>query len=602
MEALVIGAGPAGLTAAYELSELGVQSHILEADIVVGGISRTINYLGYRFDIGGHRFFSKVPLINELWQQMLGEQFLLRPRLSRIHYDGHFFDYPLKVTNALLGLGFVEAALVGMSYAKVRFAPTLPEATFEQWVSNRFGRRLHEIFFKTYTEKVWGMPCNEISAEWATQRIKNLSLMEVLRNTFGADGRSKDGQVITTLIEQFRYPRFGPGMMWEKFESLLRNRGVETILDKRVDKIWHNNGRVECIGARSGTEGMIKLSADQFISSMPLRTLIESLEPAPPDDVLRAAAGLRYRDFITVVLIIDREKVFPDNWIYIHTPEIKMARIQNYKNWSPDMVPDSSKTSLGLEYFTSEHEEMWSQPDEKLIELGIKECVQLGFIEPDEVRDGTVVRIKKAYPIYDQTRTENVAILQDYLEGLQNLQTIGRNGQHRYNNMDHSMLTGLFAARNVIGEQQDVWAVNVDSEYHEEVTPDGKRTVFEGAAKEQQEEDLYLADILTVAFAKLDTVSLGLAVGIVCGLGLFFATVALLLKGGDVVGPMLSLLGHFLIGYRVTWTGALVGLIEATIVGYMIGCFCAWLHNSFINGYIFLIRRAAEAKQRRDIL
>jgi protoporphyrinogen oxidase len=602
VEALVIGAGPAGLTAAYELSELGVQSHILEADIVVGGISRTINYLGYRFDIGGHRFFSKVPLINELWQQMLGEQFLLRPRLSRIHYDGHFFDYPLKVTNALLGLGFVEAALVGMSYAKVRFAPTLPEATFEQWVSNRFGRRLHEIFFKTYTEKVWGMPCNEISAEWATQRIKNLSLMEVLRNTFGADGRSKDGQVITTLIEQFRYPRFGPGMMWEKFESLLRNRGVETILDKRVDKIWHNNGRVECIGARSGTEGMIKLSADQFISSMPLRTLIESLEPAPPDDVLRAAAGLRYRDFITVVLIIDREKVFPDNWIYIHTPEIKMARIQNYKNWSPDMVPDSSKTSLGLEYFTSEHEEMWSQPDEKLIELGIKECVQLGFIEPDEVRDGTVVRIKKAYPIYDQTRTENVAILQDYLEGLQNLQTIGRNGQHRYNNMDHSMLTGLFAARNVIGEQQDVWAVNVDSEYHEEVTPDGKRTVFEGAAKEQQEEDLYLADILTVAFAKLDTVSLGLAVGIVCGLGLFFATVALLLKGGDVVGPMLSLLGHFLIGYRVTWTGALVGLIEATIVGYMIGCFCAWLHNSFINGYIFLIRRAAEAKQRRDIL
>jgi protoporphyrinogen oxidase len=590
------------LTAAYELSELGVQSHILEADIVVGGISRTINYLGYRFDIGGHRFFSKVPLINELWQQMLGEQFLLRPRLSRIHYDGHFFDYPLKVTNALLGLGFVEAALVGMSYAKVRFAPTLPEATFEQWVSNRFGRRLHEIFFKTYTEKVWGMPCNEISAEWATQRIKNLSLMEVLRNTFGADGRSKDGQVITTLIEQFRYPRFGPGMMWEKFESLLRNRGVETILDKRVDKIWHNNGRVECIGARSGTEGMIKLSADQFISSMPLRTLIESLEPAPPDDVLRAAAGLRYRDFITVVLIIDREKVFPDNWIYIHTPEIKMARIQNYKNWSPDMVPDSSKTSLGLEYFTSEHEEMWSQPDEKLIELGIKECVQLGFIEPDEVRDGTVVRIKKAYPIYDQTRMENVAILQDYLEGLQNLQTIGRNGQHRYNNMDHSMLTGLFAARNVIGEQQDVWAVNVDSEYHEEVTPDGKRTVFEGAAKEQQEEDLYLADILTVAFAKLDTVSLGLAVGIVCGLGLFFATVALLLKGGDVVGPMLSLLGHFLIGYRVTWTGALVGLIEATIVGYMIGCFCAWLHNSFINGYIFFIRRAAEAKLRRDIL
>ncbi|MCP4262283.1 MAG: NAD(P)/FAD-dependent oxidoreductase [Planctomycetes bacterium] len=602
MEAFVIGAGPAGLTAAYELNELGVQSTILEADDIVGGISRTINYLGYRFDIGGHRFFSKVSLINELWHEMLGEQFLLRPRLSRIHYDGHFFDYPLKVTNAFLGLGLIETTLVGMSYVKARFAPSLPEDTFEQWVSNRFGRRLYEIFFKTYTEKVWGMPCSEISAEWATQRIKNLSLMEVLRNTFGANGRNKDGQVITTLIEQFRYPRFGPGMMWEKFESSLRDRGVETFFDRRVDKIQHNKGRVECISARSGEEGIIKLSADEFISSMPLRTLIESLEPAPPDEVLQAAAGLRYRDFITVVLIVDREQVFPDNWIYIHTPQIKMGRIQNYKNWSPDMVPDSSKTSLGLEYFASEHEEIWSWPDEKLIELGIKECVQLGFIERDEVQDGTVFRMKKAYPIYDQARTSNVAILQEYLEGFQNLQTIGRNGQHRYNNMDHSMLTGLFAARNVIGEQHDVWAVNVDSEYHEEVTPDGKRTVFEGAGKEQQEEDMDLAAILRVAFAKLDPVALGLAVGIVSGLGLFFATVALLLKGGYVVGPRLSLLKHYLIGYQVTWTGAIIGLLEAAVIGYVLGCVCAWLHNTLINGYIFLVRRVAESKQRRDIL
>jgi protoporphyrinogen oxidase len=602
VEAIVIGAGPAGLTAAYELTELGVESTILEADDVVGGISRTVNYHGYRFDIGGHRFFSKVPLINELWQEMLGEQFLLRPRLSRIHYDGHFFNYPLKVTNAFLGLGFVEAALVGMSYTKVKFAPSLPEATFEQWVSNRFGRRLYEIFFKTYTEKVWGMPCCEISAEWATQRIKNLSLMEVLRNTFGANGRSKDGQVITTLIEQFRYPRFGPGMMWEKFESLLRERSVDTIFNRKVDKVRHNKGRVEWISARSSDGEMIKFSANQFISSMPLRTLIESMEPAPPDEVLQAAAGLRYRDFITVVLIVDREKVFPDNWIYVHTPEIKMGRIQNYKNWSPDMVPDSSKTSLGLEYFTSEHEEIWSWPDDKLIELGIKECIQLGFVERHEIRDGTVFKMKKAYPVYDQVRTENVAILQDYLEGFENLQTIGRNGQHRYNNMDHSMLTGLFAARNVIREQHDVWAVNVDSEYHEEATPDGKRIVFEGTAKEQQEEDMNLADILKVAFARLDTVSLGLAVGIVCGLGLFFATAVLLLKGGDFIGPRLALLGHFLIGYRITWTGAIVGMIEATIVGYIIGCFCAWLHNRLIDSYIYLVWRSAEAKQRRDIL
>ncbi len=602
MEALVIGAGPAGLTAAYELSKLGVQSAILEADIVVGGISRTINHRGYRFDIGGHRFFSKVPFINELWQEMLGEEFLLRPRLSRLFYNGHFFDYPLKVTNALLGLGIVETALVGLSYAKAGLAPSLPETTFEQWVSNRFGRRLYEIFFKTYTEKVWGMPCSEISAEWATQRIKNLSLMEVLRNTFGANGRSKDGQIITTLIEQFRYPRFGPGMMWEQFESLLQDRGIETILDRRVDKIWHRQGRVECIGARSGTGGMIKLSADQFISSMPLRNLIESLDPAPPDEILQAAAGLRYRDFITVVLIVDREHVFPDNWIYIHAPEIAMGRIQNYKNWSPNMVPDPSKTSLGLEYFVSEHDDMWSWPDQKLIELGIKECVQLGFIEPHEVQDGTVVRMKKTYPIYDQAREGNVAILQNYLDGLENLQTIGRNGQHRYNNMDHSMLTGLYAARNVVGEQHDVWAVNVDSEYHEEVTPDGKRTIFEGAATEQREEDQNLANVLRVAFARLDPVAMGLAVGMVCGFGLFFTTAVSLLEGGDAVELRLDLLQHYLIGYRVTWAGALVGFIEATVVGYVFGCVFAWLHNALINSYIFLIWQIAEAKQRRDIL
>jgi hypothetical protein len=266
------------------------------------------------------------------------------------------------------------------------------------------------------------------------------------------------------------------------------------------------------------------------------------------------------------------------------------------------MVPDPSKTSLGLEYFVSEHDDMWSWSDERLIELGIKECTQLGFIEPGEVQDGTVVRMKKAYPVYDQARTGNVAILQSYLNGFENLQTIGRNGQQRYNNMDHSMLTGLYAARNIVGEQHDLWAVNVDSEYHEEVTPYRKRIVFAGAATEPREEDLDLANVLRAAFARLDPLALGLAVGIVCGFGLFLATAVLLLRGGDILGPRLALLGHYLIGYRVTWTGALVGLIEATVVGYVIGCVCAWLHNTLINGYIFLVRRVAEAKERRDIL
>jgi len=602
VEALVVGAGPAGLTAAYELNQHGVKSTVLEADNVVGGISRTINHLGYRFDIGGHRFFSKVPLINELWQEMLGEQFLLRPRLSRIHYDGYFFDYPLKMTNALMGLGIKEAMLVGLSYVNAMLIPSLPEITFEQWVSNRFGRRLYSIFFKTYTEKVWGMPCSEISAEWATQRIKNLTLMEFLRNTFYANGRNKDGQVITTLIEKFRYPRFGPGMMWEQFESSLRKQGIETVFNRRVEKIWHSQGRVECIGARSSTGEMLKFSADQFISSMPLRTLIESLDPAPPGEVLRAAGALRYRDFITVVLMVDRENIFPDNWIYIQAPEFKMGRIQNYKNWSLDMVPDTSKTSLGLEYFVSEHDQMWSWSDQKLIELGIKECVQLGFIKPSEVLDGTVVRMKKAYPVYDQARVGNVAILQSYLNGLENLQTIGRNGQHRYNNQDHSMLTGLYAARNIVGAQRDVWAVNVDDEYHEEIAAERKRAVLAGAAAEPREGVLDFADVLRAAFARLDPVALGLSVGAVCGFGLFFATVALLVKGGYVIGPRLALLNHYLLGYRVTWTGALVGLVEAAIVGYVIGYICARLHNMLIDGYIFLVKRIAEVRGRRDIL
>jgi len=471
METLVVGAGPAGLTAAHELNRLGVPSTVIEADRVVGGISRTVNHRGYRFDIGGHRFFSKNPLINAMWQEILGEQFLLRPRLSRIHYDGHFYDYPMKISNTLRGLGITEAARIGLSYVRTRLAPDLPEVTFEQWVSNRFGWRLYEIFFKTYTEKVWGMPCNEISAQWAAQRIKNLSLAEILRNTFNRRGRCKKGQVITSLIEQFRYPRFGPGMMWEHFASSLREHQVETVFDQRVNTVRHHNGRVECIGTQSSTGERQTWVADHFVSSMPLRELIHALEPAPPQEVLQAANALRYRDFITVLLIVNRAQTFPDNWVYIHSPEIRMGLIQNYKNWSPDMVPDPSKTSLGLEYFVSEHEAMWSWPDQQLIDLGVQECTRLGFIEPHEIQDSTVVRVKKAYPIYDHEREDNVAILQNYLYGLDNLQTIGRNGQHQYNNMDHSMLTGLHAAQNIVGAQEDVWTVNVDCAYHETDAP-----------------------------------------------------------------------------------------------------------------------------------
>ncbi|MBM4258251.1 MAG: NAD(P)/FAD-dependent oxidoreductase [Deltaproteobacteria bacterium] len=464
---VIIGAGPAGLTAAHELTKFGASAIVLEADNLVGGLSRTVRYRDFRFDIGGHRFFSKIPQINALWKEILGDEFLFRPRLSRIYYQGHFFAYPLKAMNALVGLGPVEALLVGLSYLRARMLPHEQEINFEQWVSNRFGRRLYKIFFKTYTEKVWGMPCAEISAEWAAQRIKNLSLSEALRNALFNHRHTKDGQLITTLIEAFHYPRLGPGMMWERCEELLLNHHSSVLRGVRVEQIRHTHGRVESIIGRTSRGEHVEFSGPHFISTMPLRDLVFTLNPAPPDTILRAAQRLRYRDYVTVILIVNRTEVFPDNWVYIHSPEVKLGRIQNYKNWSVDMVPDPSRTSLGLEYFLWEHDREWQWTDEQLIALGIRECSHIGLIAPTDVEDGTVVRMPKAYPVYDHGYQENLATLRHYLATFTNLQPIGRNGLHRYNNQDHSMLTGIYAARNVCGGTYEVWSVNTEQEYHE---------------------------------------------------------------------------------------------------------------------------------------
>ena len=491
---LIIGAGPAGLTTAYELGKRGITSTVLEACDQVGGISKTVNYRGYRFDIGGHRFFSKVPLVNDLWHEILGEEFLLRPRISRIYYNQHYFDYPLKPLNAFCGLGPVESFLVGLSYLKAKFFHIHEEKNFEQWVSNRFGYRLYSIFFKTYTEKVWGIPCQEISADWAAQRIKNLSLKQALRNALFGAKKGMDGSTLTSLIEQFHYPRFGPGMMWEHCQELVEGQGSQTVKGIKVERIRHRNGRVICVSARNKHGERVDFEGEHFVSTMPLRELICSLDPLPSDDVLRAAQTLRYRDYLTVVLVVDRESVFPDNWLYVHSAEVKLGRVQNYKNWSPYMVPDPSRTSLGLEYFLWDKDEEWSWSNERLIELGMRECARIGLFDPKEIRDGTVVRMEKAYPVYDQRYQENVATIRRYLETISNLQTIGRNGMHRYNNQDHSMLTGIFAARNIVGEKHDVWSVNVEKEYHEEggkvVANRGDRLVparVYGAVKEEIE-------------------------------------------------------------------------------------------------------------------
>jgi protoporphyrinogen oxidase len=603
---VVIGAGPAGLTAAYELSKLGLQATILEADDHVGGLARTVNYRGYRFDIGGHRFFSKVPFINDLWHEILGEDFLVRPRLSRIYYRERFFDYPLKAINTLAGLGPVETLLILVSYAKAQLLPSAEETNFEQWVSNRFGYRLYRIFFKTYTEKVWGIPCTEITADWAAQRIKNLSLRETVRHSLFGTGQTQDGQIITTLINQFHYPRLGPGMMWERCEALLSAQGSDTLRGIQVERIRHRRGRVDCVYGRTRSGEAVEFSSDHLISTMPLRELIHALDPAPPDDVLQAANRLRYRDYLTVVLILNRASVFPDNWIYIHSPEVKVGRIQNYKNWSPAMVPNLSRTSLGLEYFLWDKDEAWHWPKERLIELGLRECAQIGLVAPDEVEDGTVVRMKKAYPVYDQQYQDRIVTIRRYLEGFSNLQTIGRNGLHRYNNQDHSMLTGVYAARNLVGGKYDVWSVNTEMAYHEEgrVTdaPENERLVpmrVEPAVPEQQ---ISPDEIIEAAFARLDPLALGVAIGTVSGLGLFLATAVLLLKDGPVVGPTLSLLAHYLIGFQVTWAGAFCGLVEASVGGFTLGYLGAWLRNWGMTAYVSLMRQRAEAEARRDLL
>ena len=493
-----------------------------------------------------------------------------------------------------------------MSYAKAHMLPNAEETNFEQWVSNRFGYRLYDIFFKTYTEKVWGIPCTEIAADWAAQRIKNLSLREALRSSLFGATQSKDGEIITTLIDQFHYPRLGPGMMWERCESILATQGNETLRGVRVESVRHRQGRFESVVGRTASGEKVEFSGDHVISTMPLRELIHALDPLPPDTVLQAANSLRYRDYLTAVLIVNREAVFPDNWIYIHSPDVKMGRIQNYKNWSPDMVPDASKTSLGLEYFLWDKDEEWAWSQEQLVEQGMRECVQLGLIEPNEVEDGTVVRMPKAYPVYDQSYHESISVLQDYIKSFSNLQTVGRNGLHRYNNQDHSMLTGVYAARNIIGEMYDVWSVNTEQEYHEE------RGVDESSTQDRLvpvrlpaiEGDplLELNEVIDAAFAKLDPSALGFAIGMVSGLGLFLATILLLLKGGDVVGPKLSLISHFLLGFKATWTGAFIGFIEAGAFGFTLGYLGAELRNWGITAYAEVLRHQVEAKARRDLL
>jgi protoporphyrinogen oxidase len=471
-----MGAGPAGLTAAWELSRNGVGVEVHEADPeFVGGISRTASYKGFRFDIGGHRFFTKADDVRKIWHEILDPQDWLQvPRMSRIFYQRKFFAYPVKAFDALAKLGVVEATLCMLSYLKARVRPRRPERSFEDWVSNRFGLRLYNHFFRTYTEKVWGVPGTELSADWAAQRIKGLSLIEAVKNAFTSGSKKgRDGEVIKTLIDEFEYPKYGPGMMWERATEQIRERGSTVTLGSAVAGIRHGGGEVKEVVLRTRDGVEATATGSDFISTLPIRELVHMMEPAAPEHVLRAADALGYRDYLTVVLVLNQAEVFPDNWIYIHDPSVQLGRIQNYKNWSPFMVPDASQSALGLEYFCFEGDGLWTSSDEELIALGTRELEAIGLGRAADVVDGTVVRMKKAYPVYDDEYKENVAVVRAWLDEVAaNMQLVGRNGMHKYNNQDHSMMAALLAARNLLGEQWDPWKVNTDAEYHEEVHED----------------------------------------------------------------------------------------------------------------------------------
>jgi protoporphyrinogen oxidase len=480
---VVIGAGPAGLTAAYQLvrNDVTDSTLVLEADDVVGGISRTVERDGWRFDIGGHRFFTKVPEVEKLWHEILPDgDFLLRPRMSRIYYGGKFYDYPLKASNALSNLGLLEAFKCVASYCWARIHKPKDTTSLEGWVASRFGWRLYRIFFKTYTEKVWGVPAASIQADWAAQRIKNLSLGKAIVNAVMPKRNSKD---VTSLIEEFQYPKFGPGMMWEVCREKVEAAGARVQMSARVDRIEHAGGLARAVWFEDGDGRRQRQDCDAVVSSMPLGALVRTMDPPAPPEVLEAADALRYRDFLTVALVVPDTRAFPDNWIYVHSPDVKVGRIQNFGSWSPYMVKPGF-TCLGLEYFTNVGDDVSSKSDEELMDLGTRELGQLGLVEDGAVQDSYVVRMPKAYPVYDAGYADNVEILRLWIEAnAANVHPVGRNGMHRYNNQDHSMLTAVLAVENILFDAgHDLWTVNVEQEYHEEVSSSAR----DGGAGESQ--------------------------------------------------------------------------------------------------------------------
>jgi protoporphyrinogen oxidase len=457
----VLGAGPGGLTAAYVLARAQRPAVVFEADSTVGGLARTVEFDGYRFDMGGHRFFTKLQPVQQLWMDMLGEELLTRPRLSRIYYDGTYFTYPLKLQDVVRRLGVIESARCGLSYLATRRNSKPPE-TFEEWVTERFGRRLYDAFFRSYTEKVWGIPGSEIRSEWAAQRIKNFSLRAAALDLL----KLRRGHV-TTLIEEFLYPRLGPGQMWEAFQDYVEDAGIPVLLDHRCVAIRHSGGRAESVVVRANGDEY-EDPVDAVLSTIPLGELVRSLDPPPPAEIVAAADRLRYRALCVVALMTTEREPFPDNWIYLHDPGVRAGRVQNFGAWSESMVRPGT-SCLGVEYFCFEGDDIWSMPSEEAIELATSELARIGLLDPAQVVNGVKVCVPSAYPMYDSAYREAVDVIRLYLDRFENLKTFGRNGLHRYNNQDHSMWTAMLATLNLLrGTDYDVWSVNVEADYLEE--------------------------------------------------------------------------------------------------------------------------------------
>ncbi|MDO6415788.1 NAD(P)/FAD-dependent oxidoreductase [Sphingomonas sp. BIUV-7] len=471
VDVAIVGAGPAGLTAAYLLTKAGLRVSVIERDpVYVGGISRTVEHEGFRFDIGGHRFFSKSREVVELWDELLPDDFIDRPRMSRIYYDGRFYSYPLRAFEALRNLGLFRSASCIASYARRTLFPKRDVRSFRDWTINQFGAKLFSIFFESYTEKVWGMPCDAISADWAAQRIKGLSLgkavLDGLRRSLGLNRMPNDGMATKTLLESFRYPRRGPGMMWEAARDRVVEGGNAVLMGHSLTRLSRDGEGWRLIA--TGPDGERVIEAKHVISSAPIRELLARIHPLPA--TAPRAGALRYRDFLTVALKIRSADLFPDNWIYIHEPDVKVGRIQNFRSWSPEMVPAPDVACVGLEYFCFEGDGLWSAPDDELVALATREMAALGLCDPGLVLGGTVVRQEKAYPVYDDSYADHVAAIRAELEeSCPNLHLVGRNGMHRYNNQDHAMMTAMLTVRNILAGERlyDIWNVNEDAEYHE---------------------------------------------------------------------------------------------------------------------------------------